>query len=894
MEAADTITEMKEIAESVTTCVKSIQDSSIQLQNSSLQNGILNAIQDGVEKKKTRNTLLYTIASQIKILMDSPTKIWSSIENKDFISALSLYLLAKHTHSLLLVDPLYQVQNVLSMFPIINRQWTLVNHFRQLLLENCQDFLYAQDSEPEDLAGPLCCRCLLSDSSLKEIFLEILDIRKNVLKHIFSPEKSVVQLTLKIVHVLLYPEHGHEPNDDYKTNILHQELLKLISKDQPGPAILIDIKSCAVFNYLPTAVTEPCSCEFLQIKCRNWLNEIQDAFQPDLRNLLNYVNSVQNLALVREAVFDKLCEATHWDKICTDLLGQQFSIWESFLKNCFLNALRYTIINEQVGCAIEFCQKNTEETLSKFGLDSGNPELEIEKNMSLYVWLESANDVLDNIAWHPRHHRNFWNSGELSMKAMGFTPKIQSICKDLDSRLQSVLEDISHFSYLQSQQFQDSPAKHRILHIQKLAEEISNDANDIYKYLTGAVEKHVFDLSSYMETNLLYLEKETDTYENSCRIVFLGHLCYGIGNLCPHINCTLSAETVTKCIERYVRQSAKVVFSANTVKENELWKDLKKKLLNLSASAFQLWSKYQIQHILKTINLDLVTGSPEGLLKAVLRWDKVDIQEESEQGNAVNSVLRIPQHVSMPVFNALYVFCCQLNAIGGYAMSSEVRSNISKELLIGILDIYKQKIEANTEDFNSRLLQVQSLQLLFDVQFLVGLLVHKGNTCDVINSSLQHIINIAVSHIDPFDMDVFSLPLQQNIKKALQKSLSLFGLLASPDQVSYLNSIKSPLMSGQMDHNVMLTCNTGSRFPLLPLSSKSTLTTINTSEKFSTSSKEMDAKNLTSHSSSPNLSSADIPTNTMKSATSFYDRVTAMSSSWFGKLKVRNLFVIIH
>lgn len=87
--------------------------------------------------------------------------------------------------------------------------------------------------------------------------------------------------------------------------------------------------------------------------------------------------------------------------------------------------------------------------------------------------------------------------------------------------------------------------------------------------------------------------------------------------------------------------------------------------------------------------------------------------------------------------------------------------------------MYKKKLESDmvTDEFSSRLLQIQSLQLLFDVQFLIGLMVHKDKSSDEVNQLSQEIINKAVSHIDPFDMDVFSIPLQQNLKKALQKSL---------------------------------------------------------------------------------------------------------------------------
>ena len=51
--------------------------------------------------------------------------------------------------------------------------------------------------------------------------------------------------------------------------------------------------------------------------------------------------------------------------------------------------------------------------------------IKFEQNIASYIWLEESHDIMDNVAWTPRHLRNLWNSGELSMKSMGFTPKIQ-------------------------------------------------------------------------------------------------------------------------------------------------------------------------------------------------------------------------------------------------------------------------------------------------------------------------------------------------------------------------------------------------------------------------------------------------------------------------------------
>ncbi|XP_071037043.1 conserved oligomeric Golgi complex subunit 1 isoform X2 [Parasteatoda tepidariorum] len=854
MEAADTITEMKLIAENVTTNVKSIENRCTQLQNSSLQNGILFGIQDKVFERKKSKEFLYTLASQIKILMDSPTKIWNSIESKNFIDSVCLYLLARHIHSLLILSPDY-----CSQFPLINRQWSSIAQFRTVLLQNSQKVLESQEAEPEDVLGPICCLCLLTNSSLQHIFLEFLNTRQNVLKNLFQVEKTardqvcqfvnVVQMTLKIIYVLFYPSNENVSNNGLERNLLYNSLTKLISSKEPGPVSMLDLKSSAIYKFLPSSITdfrpilttslEQCGIEFLQSKCSSWLQEIKVNLQSDLGTLLNYVKSVKSLSLIREALFENLCEIEEWDMICSALLNKSFSIWDFFLKDCFLKSIE-DIISESVLNAGENSQRNIEKTLTEIGCETTSSK----SNISLYVWSESPQDIIANIAWHSRHHRNYWDSGQLSMKSMGFTPKVQSICKDLDNQIKMSIEDISCFSSLKV----DSSNQ------EKFMTEIHEESNVINRCIAQTVENGFHNLICFIEAHLACLESETT---ESNRIVFLGHMCNGLANLCPHINLALL---------RNENMEKRPSYTQAAIKESENWKILKSKLLETSASAFRLWSVSQINHLKATAESELMTYSMEGLLKILLQWDKIEIQEESDQGNAIHSVLRIPQNISTPVADSLFQFCCHLNAIGGFSINSEVRAWMSRQLLSALLDVYKQKV-FSTQSIPPRLLQVQSLQLLFDVQFLMSLMVHNASD-DVIS---QEIINRAVSQIDPFDMDVFSLPLQQNIKKALHKSLSLYGLITSPDQVSYLTSCKILSVSGHMDHNVMLMSPTGARFPHLPLPAK----TSSSREQL----EEPEVKNT--RSSSPNLVAIETPT-TLKTTASFYEKVTAMSSSWFG------------
>lgn len=896
MDAADTITEMKDIAAGVTSYVKSIENRCMQLQQSSLNGGMLIRIQEKVVERRRQNSLLYTIASLIKILMDSPEKIWSFIEYKDFVSAVSLFLLARHTHSLLVLDPSYQEHKISQKFPIINRQWTSINHLKYVLLQSCELVLETQNVEPQCVVGPLCCHCLLSNSSLEDVLLKILETRKNVIQSIFRPEKyakdqicefvTVIQMTLQILYVLLYYEEGKSDNDK-ETNLLYQTLKCITAKEEKGPVALFDMESCEAFKFLPEVIigfrpsmkqpVVPCRIELLQSKSTEWLNDIKNSFHSELVNLLSYVNTVKSIALIRQAVISILCESKYWDEVSNKLLQRSFSIWDFFLKECFFQRIK-DIIYEHIRCASSNCQKNIEEVLSLIS-NKNNINFEYEQNIASYIWLEGTDDIMDNVAWISRHQRNLWNSGELSMKSMGFTPKIQSICNDLDQQMKDAVEDVSTFSYLESEA-EDSWLKDEQFRHQQLL--MSADAVHTFPFLMEAVKHYIYELSSFIETTLSYLKCEKEDFGNSCRIVFLGHLSHAITHLCFHINTCLSSEKLIESTELYKGQGTKFSISV-VIKECDLWKQIKKKLLEICSLAFQIWSESHINHLLKTVDTDMKSSSAESLLKSLLRWDKVEIQEESEQGNAVKSVLKIPQYISTPLSNALFAFCCKLNSIGGYVIHSDVRSHISKELLSGLLNVYKRKVDIDmiSEEPNPRLLQVQSLQLLFDVQFLMGLMVHKDNSSDEISQLSQEIINKSVSYIDPFDMDVFATPLQQNLKKALQKSLSLYGLLASPDQVTYLNSIKASVINTQMEHNIMLSSISGSRFPLLPLSSRTNIMNISSEADYGSAQKERESKTLPSHRSSPNLNTNDIPTNPMKS-TSFYDRVTAMSSSWFG------------
>lgn len=72
------------------------------------------------------------MASQIKLLLEIPERIWSAMEASQYLQATQLYLLCCHLHSLLQLEAatggLYSP--VLARFPILVRQVATTGHFR--------------------------------------------------------------------------------------------------------------------------------------------------------------------------------------------------------------------------------------------------------------------------------------------------------------------------------------------------------------------------------------------------------------------------------------------------------------------------------------------------------------------------------------------------------------------------------------------------------------------------------------------------------------------------------------------------------------------------------------------------------------------------------------------
>lgn len=99
---------------------------------------------------------LQILAAHMKLLLDAPEHLWRLIERKKFFPAAWLFLLARVIHHALVRsdeqdDETWKSQgvDVLAEFPLIQRQWEVVSHFRSQIIHKATLWLRDASSSVE-------------------------------------------------------------------------------------------------------------------------------------------------------------------------------------------------------------------------------------------------------------------------------------------------------------------------------------------------------------------------------------------------------------------------------------------------------------------------------------------------------------------------------------------------------------------------------------------------------------------------------------------------------------------------------------------------------------------------------------------------------------------------
>ena len=611
MEAAETITHMKTTSLEVVNAFKRVTETTSKFDyypKSSIRSSISYKqelhLQNDVENQEDTDNIMTTdlaLAAEIKLLMDSPEIIWSAVDNSDYLTAVQVFLFARHIHTnLTLQADSVAGQKLSSRFPIVERQWSSILPFHDAILSGStrlmsdetveSDFKDTFNSERDvcyenfgTKTIDVTVRCmaamtLLKGLNEKKLFLEFLRLRESsIKKKIFSEEhgaKSHIKTTMRAIIFCIQSCAAFLPDAKAGNNL--RTLLKSIS-EVPAVSLFQNVSVSPVMKYLPGIIRDFSPSvvikkddetsnigqkdvideELLKLECTNWLDRVHDMISDGTSKVLAHVNTINGLSMIRRNIYYFLASkvskqsqsslAQDWNKACLLVLNRSVNIWDEFYRNIFRDRIE-ELITKKIEDAVKYLQSSL----------TSATDLNHE-NVAEFVWSEPS---INEITIRQSHKNEKQKKGytSLELKARAYPPTVQKVCQTFSSMLQSLICELSEYvgNSIHKQNSDETntyvnTSKETISFLEGCDSDgwqestpflINQDNSSILKFVENSMETHV---TKMLEEVRLKVEKElkceATTVNRKEHYVRMARICQAIPELCPSLEECASAST---------------------------------------------------------------------------------------------------------------------------------------------------------------------------------------------------------------------------------------------------------------------------------------------------------------------------------------------------------------
>ncbi|XP_019714149.1 conserved oligomeric Golgi complex subunit 1 [Hippocampus comes] len=734
---------------------------------------------------------------------------------------------------------------------------------RSTILLDSKSLLRGRAVSDQAIAEALLSTMLLEDSSPRQALADFLLARKASIHQLLNQPQhgagikaqvcSLVELlvtTLFQAYAVFYmhPEGAPRPGETtLSCGLLFSILENVTSSASAAKAKNVlqeDTSTGSWFKYLPPSVTEfqptlralaqPIQREHLRDTLQQWIETCKEDICHGVGSLLVFVKNLKGLAAIRDAIWDLLSADSinqHWDTVCQRLLERRLPIWDDFLQQLFLQRLQAITKEETEGISLSSVQLLTSAVKDLEGQTANSREAQYEIDVSSYLWSESPGDLPNDAGWVGVAQRGEQQlKSGLAMKTQALTPCVQNFCSSLDAKLKARLDDLQH--YLPSKY---AGADSISVTLPASGPEGSS-ASSFNRFTdTPAVEEALRDgclacihhILSAVRSELATVSPDPSPASLNS-VLFMARLCQSIGELCPNLKhcilgqqkgCEAAAKVTPRQSKKLGRAKVAPQFSAAQAK----WAELKEELLNCSMEAYRIWISTLSKRLLEQFRTALHADSAGAILTYATNWEDLEIQEEAESGSSVTSKIRLPVQPSLFVQSLLFDLCVEVNRVGGHALPQPTLQELLQACLDQALQHYQSLTQRVPREGAFPMTQNRALQLMFDLRYLNTTLsanVEEGKTSKSCQDHrMQEVCDWLESHIDPFDLDVFTPPLNANLSRLSQKTSVLFGLVTGSEK-QY--APRSSSVNTQEPYNILPLANTQIRFELLPLSMSDT------------------------------------------------------------------------
>ncbi|KAG2350807.1 hypothetical protein BDR05DRAFT_869263 [Suillus weaverae] len=152
-----------------------------------------------VGKEDSHLQTLQVLSAHIKLLLDAPEHLWRLIEREKYFHATWLFMLARVVHRALSRDDdqdedswLNQGVNVVEQFPLTQRQWETISHFRSQIVHRATLSLRTHEKSPEDTCATILTLHILESRPLTDTLTTYLSQRTRTMHTLVSKNSNIM------------------------------------------------------------------------------------------------------------------------------------------------------------------------------------------------------------------------------------------------------------------------------------------------------------------------------------------------------------------------------------------------------------------------------------------------------------------------------------------------------------------------------------------------------------------------------------------------------------------------------------------------------------------------------------------------------------------------------
>lgn len=268
---------------------------------------------------------------------------------------------------------------------------------------------------------------------------------------------------------------------------------------------------------------------------------------------------------------------------------------------------------------------------------------------------------------------------------------------------------------------------------------------------------------------------------------------------------------------------ASILLSASWMQQNssgaEQWERVSRLLGEEMINVWKKWIEIFIQQRLQSNGGHCFAIEIKNLLIILPKWETITVEEKDESNQPIESKIRVPNQLSIPLQQFLFACCKQLTTLVPNTLPRPVTVLLADHLIGELVRTYTDLYQKNDTFISTS--QNASLQFYFDLKCL-ALLFLGGRR----NDDLQSLTSKFKGNIDPFDFEMFHKYMNSNVKTMAQRMQHQYGVLIP--NVQHLNSILTSIpkqsnaiqTSTERDPNVLPLCSNETNtnwFILLPV-----------------------------------------------------------------------------